>query len=667
MYAPEDMELIRELCVSGTDEDDMPCFLSKWRPVELLGHGTYGGVYLIERGGKRCAVKIMRFGRKLIEHYKNEIEALTRIKNEKNAVDIYEYETVTVKQGSYSGKYLVIRMEYLNKLPEKMTEDEVIELALQICSVLEVCHNGEPIIYHRDIKPSNILVTDSGTYKLTDFGEAKIAEQTRNMSGFRGTPLYMSTEMHDFKGYDGRSDLYSLGVTMYALLSGSAPFMREENGDMTAAIRRRFSGEILPNIHGVSRRMMQIIRRLCMVDPADRYRTAADLAQVLRSLAVYRAEHYGSGAGSMADDYPEEDGFANDGGYDFDEVYDAPSSEDSGNYETNSANTKTKSGERQSNASYNGARPHGFDGMYISIDSPFYGNISDDFDPFGGGDGSYSPLDVSEYNPDPYYLPEHLRDKPKKRLSDAVKSQRNLTTDGESAAGSAVRRRKRNALRLLFSLAALLALWTAVYCTVPALYLEFAPVSGGYEVISCSSLKRNASVPSEYKGEPVVSIGGEAFDGCDRMRSLYISENVVSISTGGLDGTQWLDSIKVSKKNSSFSGTDGVLFSRDGSRLCRYPQGREGHYSIPDSVAVIAPGAFRSCMLLSSVNIPDGVVEIGTQAFAECGRLSTIYIPESVNIIGNAAFEDCNVTVRAGFVPESRGYSPDDGVYWVII
>jgi serine/threonine protein kinase len=143
-------------------------------------------------------------------------------------------------------------------------------------------------IVHRDLKPSNLLVTPEGTVKVTDFGLARFieAEVTLTETGLAlGTPDYMSPEQaNDSKRVDHRSDLYSLGCTLYFLLMGSVPFPEESPAAKLAAHQ---SAEPVPveSIRGdVPPELRSILRRLLAKDPGQRFASAAELAATLGTL-----------------------------------------------------------------------------------------------------------------------------------------------------------------------------------------------------------------------------------------------------------------------------------------------------------------------------------------------------------------------------------------------
>ncbi len=265
--------------------------LSDWDVVEFLGRGTFGAVYrVVKQAGVselQSAVKITEINEEFEDKYRAEIAALARMENQPHVVQIKDFSEIDVNDLGFDRKFLVIRMELLEPLPKNgLSEPEVIRLGLQLSETLAYCHALKPHILHCDIKPDNILVSPDGSYKLSDFGEVRMMEKSHaSRSGGHGTPFFMSPEMSSSTGYDARSDLYSLGVTMYALLNnGYPPFYDGNEVNAQRAVNRRLSGERLPDIKGVSGVLMDIIRKLCAKSRNDRYQSAQELYDALISL-----------------------------------------------------------------------------------------------------------------------------------------------------------------------------------------------------------------------------------------------------------------------------------------------------------------------------------------------------------------------------------------------
>lgn len=183
-------------------------------------------------------------------------------------------------QGQYlvmdfiEGEDLRQRLDRLGPLPEQ----EVIIIGVAICDAIAYMHSRQPMILHRDIKPGNVRITPAGHIYLVDFGLAKVVEgREATHTGARAmTPGYSPPEQYGTARTDGRSDIYSLGATLYCALTDSLPedgLERAMNHVELTPIRKRNSK--------VSENVAQIIEKCLSVRPEDRYQTAEDLRYAL--------------------------------------------------------------------------------------------------------------------------------------------------------------------------------------------------------------------------------------------------------------------------------------------------------------------------------------------------------------------------------------------------
>jgi len=281
-YTDPTIQDIRDADNSST----MPSFMCRWNVESMLGRGSFGAVYEISKlaatASKPSALKVICVDGGNNNDFEKEVQILQSL-DSRYLTRIEDFDEVTTADGKRS--YLLIRMELLHKLPrETMSVPEVIRMGKQICAALTECHNSNPVIIHRDIKPDNIMVADSGIYKLGDFGSSRVVDKNQAMTSI-GTPYYMPPEIAAYQPYDHRADIYSLGITMYVLLNkGKQPF--SEGGDRDQAIRRRLSGELLPEIPGCPPLLINLLRRATAKDPKYRFESAAEFSRALDSVLI---------------------------------------------------------------------------------------------------------------------------------------------------------------------------------------------------------------------------------------------------------------------------------------------------------------------------------------------------------------------------------------------
>ncbi len=269
-------------------------FDGRYQVVRKLGAGGMANVYLAEDQelGRRVAIKILNDrhagDEQFVERFRREAKNAAALSHP-NIVSIYD-------RGEAEGTYY-IAMEYLDgrSLKELIVQrgpapvTVSVEYARQILSALRFAHRHG--IVHRDIKPHNVLVDAEGRVKVTDFGIARAgASQMTEAGSIVGTAQYLSPEQARGTDVDQRSDLYSLGIVLYELLTGSLPF----NGDTPVEIAMKHLSTIpeAPSAKRpeVPRDLDLIVTRALAKDPDDRYQSAeemdADLERFLRGAAV---------------------------------------------------------------------------------------------------------------------------------------------------------------------------------------------------------------------------------------------------------------------------------------------------------------------------------------------------------------------------------------------
>src|SRR5687768_6748314 len=253
----------------------------RYRIVEILGQGGMGSVYhaVDENLGVDVAVKENLFTTdEYARQFRLEAVILANLRHP-NLPRVTDHFVI-----GDQGQYLVmdyIEGEDLRQRMERMgniTEDEAILIGAAICDALMYLHTRKPPILHRDLKPGNVKITPDGHIFLVDFGLAKVLHGSQaTTTGVRAmTPCYSPPEQYGTARTDPRTDIYSLGATMYAALSGIIPedgLARAMDNTQLTPLRKRNSK--------VSRRLAASIERAMGIDPADRFQTADEFKRSL--------------------------------------------------------------------------------------------------------------------------------------------------------------------------------------------------------------------------------------------------------------------------------------------------------------------------------------------------------------------------------------------------
>ncbi len=276
-----------------------PRKFARYEVERELGKGAMGVVYLGRDPviGRRVALKTIRATaeddseqREFNERFMREAQAAGTLSHP-NIVTIHDVGEEVETQTSFIAMEYVEGKNLKQLLKEKVafSWDRIAEIAMSVADALDYAHRRG--IVHRDVKPANIILTNDGTVKITDFGIAKIETSSLTETGqFLGTPNYMSPEQVTGEEVDGRSDLFSLGVVLYELLTKRKPFI----GDNLTSISYKIVHEEYPAPQTydatIPGEFVPILARALAKDPAARYQSGKDFHAALAELRTRHAE-----------------------------------------------------------------------------------------------------------------------------------------------------------------------------------------------------------------------------------------------------------------------------------------------------------------------------------------------------------------------------------------
>ena len=262
--------------------------ISHYKIIEKLGEGGMGVVYKAEDTKLKRTVTLKFIRTQTMEaaeektRFVREAQAAAAL-DHPNICTIYEIDEVEGKT--------FIAMAYIKgqSLNDKIRSaplrlEEVLDIGMQVAQGLQEAH--EKGVFHRDIKSSNIMVTDKGQAKIMDFGIAKLAGGTEitKPATFMGTVAYMSPEQASAKPLDHRTDIWSLGVVLYEMLTGQVPFKGEHEQVILHSILNKSPQPITSLRSGVPLELEAIVNKCLEKDSTERYQTSADLIADLKRL-----------------------------------------------------------------------------------------------------------------------------------------------------------------------------------------------------------------------------------------------------------------------------------------------------------------------------------------------------------------------------------------------
>ena len=661
-------------------------FFGSWHIKRFIGAGSYGKVFEIERRdfdmvftGALKAITIpadkseyeqvleagmdregaSTYFRDYVQELNREIALMSRLKGHSNIVSYEDHQIIPHEDGI--GWDILIRMELLRPINDALrqnksfTRAEVIRLGTDLCRALEVC--GQYNIIHRDIKPANIFISDTGDYKLGDFGVARIASASTGASTRAGTVNYMAPEVFRGEKYTANVDIYSLGLVMYQLLNANRmPFYPPYPQPITfsaaeQARARRLAGEALPLPSGAQDALGQLVCKACAPDPAQRFAGPLALRKALEALPQAQPA-------PLAIDPP---GGRPD-----------PLNDTIG---TPGPDWHWRNGQLVQDPPADGADPEAtFDPHLSPAPAPLVDETVrvETAQPAAPADDRTVRLMPADVPPAPAPAPEkdrtervaapapqvpEMQDPDKTTVLFAAQAeqrrkQEQARRDAEEAARRAAEAEKEQARRAAEQAeAARKAAEAAAEKPAPEAKIsrrKMLGILGGAAVVAVGVGVGGVAMLNKGKAAPAASNSSEAAiiasGKCGDGISWSLDENGVLWLSGegkmddyeSADVSPWAKKrgriVEVNFEN-GITTVGGYAF-RNCSRLQKV--------TLPSSLQSIKQSAFNHCAELTSIEIPEGTETIDEFAFTGCEALADVTIPESMKTIKRYAFRGCN-------------------------
>ena len=619
----------------------------KWYITKQLGAGSYGKVFEIQRTDAldgtvyRGALKAITipsspeelqsvldedgldrqgassYFRETVVALNREIALMNKVKGHSNIVSYEDHDVIEHTDGI--GWDILIRMELLTPISQYFKQFDtiprqaVLRLGIDLCRALEVCEKYS--IIHRDIKPANIFISDTGDFKLGDFGVARTASASTGASTFAGTVNYMAPEVFRREKYTASVDTYSLGLVMYQLLNANRmPFYPPYPQPLTALAKerahdRRLAGEPLPDPVNASGPLADILRKACAPAPADRFASPTEMRLALEAVlrgASDAAPVPDAGDATVRAAAPAAEVPAADAAATVAAAPKAPETPDAAD-ET----TRLPFGQQP-------AAPAKAPAPKAEDETVFL--FAQQEQQRREAEAAARKAEEDARRAEEQRKAEEARAAAAKAQAQRAEQERKAR-EAEEAARKAEQEKaeaaetpapagekkisRRKMLGVIGGAAALAVLG-----------------GGGYAVYSAESSK------------PVAE--GSCGDGLTWSIS---GAGVLTIQgSGTITGTPWeklADRVTAIDLQASVPTIPPYCFTRFTSLTS---------VTLPEGLQIFGSYSFYCCVSLTTVTIPDGVFYIGNRAFGNCSSLSSVSIPESVTSIRNGAFSGCALT-----------------------
>ena len=631
--------------------------IDKYCVERCLGVGGMGAVYLV----RHTQLKTMR-ALKLLhpdieaddpeyrERFIREAQFAARIQHP-NIVAVMDVETKSMSGFSY------IVMEYveghsISQLLKNgpLSETQAVFIIRETAKAL--AYAAESGIVHRDIKPANIMITNDGHVKLADLGIAKCSDPTGGSNTLTvagtmiGTPAYASPEQcRDARSVDTRADIYSLGATLYEMLTGEAPFSGTNAFDIMAKVVRTNPVPILQLKPEITPKLAALVEKMMQKKPENRPQTMLDLLEELYQFEIPDGEQemtpmlqqlIESRAEAVAQERVSE---------------------------ILRSTRKTRKIKTLSTILLT---------VLLLAVIAFLGFqllTSDDPEALEALTEEKAEAEAraraeaeakaeaearAREEAEARAKAAEARAKAAEARAKAearARAEANTEADAKAKAKAAEANTEAEALRDAADKAGLILSEDATTVTgvkdkgIKSVVIPNGVTSIGYQAFFFCSNLTSVVIP-----DSVTSIGDEAFYGCKNLTSITIPDSVTSIGDLAFRDVQ---SVQVSTKNPVFSvDGSGVFINKKEKKLLYAPPGLSGNYTIPDSVTSIGEWAFRGCDKLMSITIPDSVTSIGRHAFSDCTNLVVVTVGKGVTSIGGHAFWGCK-SLTSVMIPDS--------------
>ena len=667
----------------------------KWYITKQLGAGSYGKVFEIQRTDAldgtvyRGALKAITipsspeelqsvldedgldrqgassYFRETVVALNREIALMNKVKGHSNIVSYEDHDVIEHTDGI--GWDILIRMELLTPISQYFKQFDtiprqaVLRLGIDLCRALEVCEKYS--IIHRDIKPANIFISDTGDFKLGDFGVARTASASTGASTFAGTVNYMAPEVFRREKYTASVDTYSLGLVMYQLLNANRmPFYPPYPQPLTALAKerahdRRLAGEPLPDPVNASGPLADILRKACAPAPADRFASPTEmrlaLEAVLRGASdaapVPDAGDATVRAAAPAAQVPAADAAAT--------VVAAPKAPET----PDAADETTRLPFGQQPAAQPAA-PEKAPAPKAEDETVFL--FAQQEQQRREAEAAARKAEEDARRAEQQRKAEEARAAAAKEQAQRAEQERKAR-EAEEAARKAEQEKaeaaetpapagekkisRRKMLGVIGGAAALALVG-----------------GGGYTLYSSSPVEEGTcgdDLTWKLSNNGTLTIAGVGMMTDPdvlaplhlRVKKLVVKDGVTSISASAFNTCQHLTSVKL-PDSVAYIGNQAFKFCVELSSItlpsstksvrietfCRCS--KLASVTLPYGVMMIESRAFANCTALKSIQFPVSLSQIGAWAFSNCEKLSSVKIPESVTSISNGAFSGCALT-----------------------